>query len=362
MASTNAHYKPSQEVPPQDGEALREHRSLADFGQQKETLLGYAPDLMNLFHRLIMEVDTSAYRIGLLSRYRIRTHIYKARFCELDQLKYLYGSDALEGICKGPDPSLFDLSTTSGCNTHSTADRKRPREPDQSPNDTRNPRRDTRRHAQHLSSAHLPSTNSRESSSPGNAMQPDMGINLEYSANCSQVRSSRNRIHSLNFVGTASVPTRESRKKRGRPSKAEQELRAAEAAARGESYPPLKKTRTPRLPVDQGSFMTNESENLDASMSSLAHGLPSVIHSPGEIFHKKRGRPSKAEDPNQFRAYSMSQIPARSYAQYLSRHPDNTPPPSPSLPWENEDQKDPTQKMFEEMMALWTPVSPVPKT
>ena len=41
-------------------------------------------------------------------------------------------------------------------------------------------------------------------------------------------------------------------KKRGRPSKAEHELRAAEAAARGEPYPPPKKVRAPKTPADQG--------------------------------------------------------------------------------------------------------------
>ena len=52
-------------------------------------------------------------------------------------------------------------------------------------------------------------------------------------------------------------PGGKSQKKRGRPSKAEHELRAAEAAARGEPYPPPKKIRTPSPPVDLGSSMVS---------------------------------------------------------------------------------------------------------
>ena len=41
-------------------------------------------------------------------------------------------------------------------------------------------------------------------------------------------------------------------KKRGRPSKAEYDLKVAEAAARGEVYPPPKKIKTPKTPADEG--------------------------------------------------------------------------------------------------------------
>ncbi|KAL8794888.1 MAG: hypothetical protein Q9195_002600 [Heterodermia aff. obscurata] len=41
-------------------------------------------------------------------------------------------------------------------------------------------------------------------------------------------------------------------KKRGRPSKAEFDLKVAEAAARGEVYPPPKKIKTPKTPAEEG--------------------------------------------------------------------------------------------------------------
>ena len=45
-------------------------------------------------------------------------------------------------------------------------------------------------------------------------------------------------------------------KKRGRPSKAEYDLKVAEAAARGEVYPPPKKIKTPKTPADEGLAST----------------------------------------------------------------------------------------------------------
>lgn len=74
------------------------------------------------------------------------------------------------------------------------------------------------------------------------------------------------------------------KKKRGRPSKAEQEIRAAQAAERGETYPPPKKVKTPR--------------------SSMAGGAPIAVMtttptteapSPGmtSTDKRKRGRPGK---------------------------------------------------------------------
>ena len=45
-------------------------------------------------------------------------------------------------------------------------------------------------------------------------------------------------------------------KKRGRPSKAEYDLKVAEAAARGEVYPPPKKIKTPKTPIEEGVAST----------------------------------------------------------------------------------------------------------
>ena len=55
----------------------------------------------------------------------------------------------------------------------------------------------------------------------------------------------------------ASTDEPPTKKKRGRPSKAEHEIRAAEAAARGEPYPPPKKTRTPRPSAEGAAPFAN---------------------------------------------------------------------------------------------------------
>ena len=83
-----------------------DQRSLADFDQGEETSSGYMHHLVSLFDRLIIEVDTPAYRIGLLSRYRNRTYIYKARSRELNHLYSLHGPAALEATRKVLDLSV----------------------------------------------------------------------------------------------------------------------------------------------------------------------------------------------------------------------------------------------------------------
>ena len=169
-----------------------------------------------------MEVDTPAYRIGLLSRFRIRTHIYKARSEELDQLKCLYGSDALEKNCKASDPSLDYLPTASGRDKSSTADMKRQRAPDDSPKTAPNPKRKQVGYEppplkprdsymrepiseEHSSSAHM-ITDFRRLGSSADTVQQYAGLNAEYMAPSTHLRSHRDRIHHSVPVDTAGVP------------------------------------------------------------------------------------------------------------------------------------------------------------
>lgn len=64
--------------------------------------------LVSLFDRLIIEVDTPAYRIGLLSRYRIRTYMYKAQSREFNHLYSLHGPAALEATRKVLDLGVHE--------------------------------------------------------------------------------------------------------------------------------------------------------------------------------------------------------------------------------------------------------------
>ena len=73
------------------------------------------------------------------------------------------------------------------------------------------------------------------------------------------------------------------KKKRGRPSKADYEIRAAEAAARGEPYPPPKKPRTPRPSAEGAASTANK-------FTPVASGLAGVEES---STGKKQVRPKK---------------------------------------------------------------------
>lgn len=87
-------------------------------------------------------------------------------------------------------------------------------------------------------------------------------------------------------AGTGEPP----RKKRGRPSKEEHQRRAAEAAERGEPYPPPRKTKTPRQSAD-GTAPT-------AIMFTPVATRPGGM---GESFvEQKQARNSYGEGPGKF--------------------------------------------------------------
>ena len=132
----NACSKSSRKPLPHLGEKRAEQRSLADFDQGEETSSGYMHHLVSLFDRLIIDVDTPAYRIGLLSRYRIRSYIYRARSREFNRLYTLHGPAALEETRKALDLSVDGGSITRDYKESISKDRKRRREDDESPKNT----------------------------------------------------------------------------------------------------------------------------------------------------------------------------------------------------------------------------------
>lgn len=89
------------------------------------------------------------------------------------------------------------------------------------------------------------------------------------------------------------------KKKRGRPSKAEYEIRLAEYAARGESYPAPRKSKTPRHSTESYAptavmFPPNTAETAEGraprTPTTMDFGEPGTA-SPG----RRRVRPSKAD-------------------------------------------------------------------
>ncbi len=76
--------------------------SIGDLNQQQETNLQYLHHLMSLFDHLIMAVNTPGYQIGLLSRYRISSHVDEARSSEINQLYHLHGKELIDQTLKNP--------------------------------------------------------------------------------------------------------------------------------------------------------------------------------------------------------------------------------------------------------------------
>ena len=76
-------------------------------------------------------------------------------------------------------------------------------------------------------------------------------------------------------------------KKRGRPSKAEYEIRAAEAKARGEPWPPPKKTKLPRTATEDASRFGGPADattsNIKGGRKQRAKAVPGAALGTGEI-------------------------------------------------------------------------------
>lgn len=80
-------------------------------------------------------------------------------------------------------------------------------------------------------------------------------------------------------------------KKRGRPSKAEYEVKAREAAERGEPWPPPKKIKTPRPSIEGGNLL-DEAINDRSGAAGTGDGAADLSASPGT--KKKVPRKPKA--------------------------------------------------------------------
>ena len=145
-SAPNAYSRPSTKALPHLGDKGDEQRSLADFDQGEETSSRYMHHLVSLLDRLIIEVDTPTYRIGLLSRYRIRSYIYRARSKEFNQLYSLHGSAALEQTRKVLDLSVDEQSTTPDYKENILHGRKRRRGHEESLKNTRTARKTSSRY------------------------------------------------------------------------------------------------------------------------------------------------------------------------------------------------------------------------
>ena len=119
--------------------------SAADLNQERETNLKYIHHLMSLFDRLVREVNTPGYQIGLHSRDRIRLHVYKARSGEISKLYHLHGKTVIDQTLKihgaNPDEHIMSADFQEG----NRKKQKRPREDRDNSEHIRNTRRSRRR-------------------------------------------------------------------------------------------------------------------------------------------------------------------------------------------------------------------------
>lgn len=99
------------------------------------------------------------------------------------------------------------------------------------------------------------------------------------------------------------------KKKRGRPSKAEYEVRVAEYAARGESYPAPRKSKASRHSAETQSLLT-PTTNLETIDSRPASTLATMETSePGSPLGKRRARPIKLSRNFTLDTSSLTQLP-----------------------------------------------------
>lgn len=98
---------------------------------------------MSLFDRLIIEVDTPAYQIGLLSRSRIRSHVNRARSSEIGQLYRMHGKSVIDQTLRVPVSNSGDRVTSADRQEEGDiAERKRRREDHENSAHVRKARRD----------------------------------------------------------------------------------------------------------------------------------------------------------------------------------------------------------------------------
>lgn len=99
------------------------------------------------------------------------------------------------------------------------------------------------------------------------------------------------------------------RKKRGRPSKAEYEVRVAEYAARGESYPAPRKSKASRRSAEtQALFTPTKIETIDSRPASTLAMMEAG--EPGSPSGKRRPRPNKLSRNFTLDTSALTQFPS----------------------------------------------------
>ncbi|KAL8705011.1 MAG: hypothetical protein Q9201_001856 [Fulgogasparrea decipioides] len=129
-----------------------------------------------------------------------------------------------------------------------------------------------------------PSTKSRKR--PAATGEPSLGPNRELQPRTPGFATVNEPIESTAYPIGLAESGDQRKKKRGRPSKAEAELKAAEFAARGQPYPPPRKSKNPKPPSEVQSNMASSITFTPVTMG------PSAVE--GASSGKKRTPKTKA--------------------------------------------------------------------
>lgn len=95
--------------------------------------------------------------------------------------------------------------------------------------------------------APLPSPSAKQRKRPAVGSETSIGLNRELQPRGAGFATVNEPPDSTAYPAGLADPGDQRKKKRGRPSKAEAEIKAAEYAARGEPYPPPRKPKNPKL-------------------------------------------------------------------------------------------------------------------
>ncbi|KAL8997496.1 MAG: hypothetical protein Q9169_003276 [Polycauliona sp. 2 TL-2023] len=106
---------------------------------------------------------------------------------------------------------------------------------------------------QPLGPAPLPSPSPRQTKRPSAGTEMQMSLNRELQPRGHGFATVKNPPETTAYPVGLADPGDHRKKKRGRPSKAEAEIKAAEYAARGEPYPPPRKSKNPKLSLEGAS-------------------------------------------------------------------------------------------------------------
>ncbi|KAL8782876.1 MAG: hypothetical protein Q9213_005053 [Squamulea squamosa] len=146
---------------------------------------------------------------------------------------------------------------------------------------------------QPLGPAPLPSPSARQRKRPAAIGEGPIGLNRELQPRGPGFATVNEPPELTAYPPGLADPGDQRKKKRGRPSKAEVEIKAAEYAARGEPYPPPRKSKNPKLSLEGASPASTMGPSIMFTPVTMGPG-----GSEGASSGKKRATKAKPQQEN----------------------------------------------------------------